>query len=161
MAVAAGQEQGHWKQATEPELQLCNARTADKRDEGDKAALRRRPSLCEGVTCTTNLHACVHARENIIPAMHIPFGPDGPHVRRESARTRRVCACVLGAESRTMLLHSSHAREHTSELGGRGALSEQLLQRMIELEDENRALRSDLVTLRCGSVRVCTAAQAV
>ena len=31
----------------------------------------------------------------------------------------------------------------------RGALAQQLLQRIVELEDENRALRGDLVTLRC------------
>jgi hypothetical protein len=30
----------------------------------------------------------------------------------------------------------------------RGALAQQLLERIVELEDENRALRGDLVTLR-------------
>ena len=42
---------------------------------------------------------------------------------------------------------STNGREYAADDGRRGALGQQLLERIIELEDENRALRSDLITL--------------
>jgi len=43
---------------------------------------------------------------------------------------------------------SSNGREEHVEDSRRGALAQQLLHRVVELEDENRQLRGDLVTLR-------------
>ncbi len=132
-----------------------------KRDEGVTTAsgsMRGVPLYYEPAC----LRACTRKEHPSHAHPHPACKSAHTHVRRVRVRTHAdVCACLLGAESRKLLVHSSHAQEHKGDLGGRGALSEQLLQRIIELEDENRALRSDLVTLRCGSVRVCTAAQAV
>lgn len=85
-----------------------------------------------------------------------------PHAPIATFRTLSVsCGPITGVPAQSFLAAKLAVGFHTrtcvngkggmTELHGddrRGALAQQLLERIVELEDENRALRGDLVTLR-------------